>query len=503
MENSPGIDKRITVTDAQALGLLIAGATCLRLIFAQTGLGIDETYTVATSRNFHLSFFDHPPVAWWLSWLMQTIFHSDAPFIVRLPFIALSGVATWQVHRLTKLLFGSKAGLFAATAFVCAPALGMTSGTWVLPDGPLLVGLLAAAICLARLLFCGEAKGWLWLAAGFWGGFALLSKYHGVFLFLGTGLFILMTPSMRHWLKTIWPYLGGLIGLAVFSPALVWNDEHHWISFAFQSGRASQTHIHVLRPVLTLMGQAVFLTPWLWFGLVCAVVQAVKDDGLNRRKRFLLCMAMPQILLFTLVSMGSTSATLYHWAMPGYMFLLPLLGDWLARLHARRPVFVERIVRASVSFVAILVSTVTLLWFLPFKDLPVAKDPLAAMRPLDGFNAYLEAEKLSAANLIVAPTKWYLAGQFDYALKGQSRVTCFCEDAREYRIIAPLNDMTGKDFIIPMPMKNAEKSGQDLIPFFAHIDRLKDFTVMRGNGVLEKFAVFYGKDLKRAPFGTE
>ena len=275
--------------------ILIAAATAVRLFFAQTGLGIDETYTVATSRSFHLSTFDHPPMAWWLAWFAQSVFHSDSPFLVRLPFIFLSGVATWQTDRLTRLLFSAPAGLFAALAFTCAPVLGITDGTWVLPDGPLIVGLLASAICLARLSFIEQEKGWLWLAAGFWGGVALLSKYHGIFLFLGAALFVLTNKNMRHWLLSPWPYLGSIIGLAVFSPVLIWNFDNGWISFAFQGGRASSSHLHLLRPLETLLGQSLFLTPWLWAGLVWVAVKAARLGTGDCKRWFLLCLAIRKL----------------------------------------------------------------------------------------------------------------------------------------------------------------------------------------------------------------
>jgi hypothetical protein len=497
--------KQGNLTEPQKLGILIVGATILRIIFAQTGLGIDETYTVATSRELHLSVFDHPPLAWWLAWLMQALFHSDSPGIVRLPFIALSAVATWQIHRLTSILFGIRAALFAALAFFCAPALGMTDGTWVLPDGPLLVGLLAATICLARLFFESESQGWIWLEAGFWGGIALLSKYHGIFLFLGTGLFVLSTKHLRYWLCTFWPYLGGLIGLIVFSPVLLWNYKHHWISFAFQGGRASQTQLHIFKPFLTLLGQALFLTPWLWLGLVIIAITALKKNIQDSKCWFLLCLAIPQIVLFTLASVGAASSTFYHWAMPGYLFLLPLLGDWLARLYRSREALIERITCMSVVVSAGLIFCITWIWFSPPEALPdiFGNDPLIAMRPVEGFEAYLNMKGLSDSDITVAPTKWYLAGQFDYALKGRIQVTCFCKDAREYGVVAPLGNMTGRDFIIPMPIKNAAKSGGALDSLFDHVQRLDNFVVMRGNVPLEEFAIFYGTHLKAQPSEME
>lgn len=494
------------LTDGQKLGFLIAGATLLRFCLAFTGLGVDESYTVATSRELHLSVFDHPPMAWWLSWLIQEILQSNSPCIVRLPFIILSGIATWQINRLTAYFYGAQAGLFAALAFVCAPALGITSGTYVLPDGPLIVGLLAAAICLARVLFDPEPKKTFWLLAGFWGGFALLSKYHGIFLFLGTGLFVLSNSQARPWLRSIWPYWGGLIGLIVFSPVLVWNFEHHWISFAFQGGRASQSHLHLIRLFQTLLGQALFLTPWLWCALIVVIMNGLKAGAKDKRLWFLLCLGVPQILLFTLASVGASTPTLYHWAMPGYLFMLPLLGDWLASKRGNHERLVVRGAIVSGIVTGCLVIGSVLLWYVPsvIKAAGISDDPYINVRSLEGFNGYLQDQGLlEETGLIIAPTKWHAVGQFDYALKGRMKATCFCEDAREYGIIAPLAGMKGMNFIIPVKIKDAESSQNGFAQLFGHVERLQDFTIGEKNLNSETFAIFYAKDLKKLPFQAE
>ncbi|OYV81395.1 MAG: hypothetical protein B7Z64_10800, partial [Acidiphilium sp. 21-68-69] len=47
--------------------LVILAATLARLVLAAgMGLGIDESYMVAAAHTFQLSYFDHPPVSWWM-----------------------------------------------------------------------------------------------------------------------------------------------------------------------------------------------------------------------------------------------------------------------------------------------------------------------------------------------------------------------------------------------------------------------------------------------------
>ena len=57
--------------------------------------------------------------------------------MVRLPFVALFALSTLLVYRLGALAGSPAAGLWAAVALNLAPVFGITTGGWVLPDGPL------------------------------------------------------------------------------------------------------------------------------------------------------------------------------------------------------------------------------------------------------------------------------------------------------------------------------------------------------------------------------
>ena len=56
-------------TPAGGVALLVLTTLLARLAFAGTlGLGIDESYMVASGRTLRLGCFDHPPLAWWMAW---------------------------------------------------------------------------------------------------------------------------------------------------------------------------------------------------------------------------------------------------------------------------------------------------------------------------------------------------------------------------------------------------------------------------------------------------
>src|SRR5215469_12990890 len=136
---------------------LILATGILRLVTAGAmGLGMDESYTTAISRDLHLSYFDHPPLHQWLAHAAGEMFGYGR--WVRLPFIALFAGSTWLMYRLGARLFGGMAGFWAALALNLTAFYGVAAATWVLPDGPLVFFELGAALTVARILFPLEGE---------------------------------------------------------------------------------------------------------------------------------------------------------------------------------------------------------------------------------------------------------------------------------------------------------------------------------------------------------
>ena len=166
-------------TPSGAVIILILPTFLARLAFAAAlGLGIDESYMVAAGRKLQLSYFDHPPIAWWMAWGIAHLTGSESALVVRLPFIALFALTTFLMYRVTARLFDAEAGLWAAVVLNMAPVLGITAGTWVLPDGPLFAALLGTLACLISALRAEGRAAWgWWLGSGCCAGLALCSKY--------------------------------------------------------------------------------------------------------------------------------------------------------------------------------------------------------------------------------------------------------------------------------------------------------------------------------------
>ena len=212
--------------DAAALGLIIVFFGFRLVLAATLGLGVDESYAVANARELALSYFDHPPLHYWIA-------HAFMPLVgdgraLRLPFIILFAGSSWLLYRLTRRLFGDWAGVWAVLALNLSAFFTLSAGGWIVPDGALIFFLLAAALTLANAFFpaAAPASPWRsWILAGIYLGLASLAKYQAVLFGFGLLLYLVSVPGRRRVLLHPAPWAGALIALAIFSPVLIWNAE--------------------------------------------------------------------------------------------------------------------------------------------------------------------------------------------------------------------------------------------------------------------------------------
>src|SRR5262249_11943814 len=132
----------------------------------------------------------------------------------------LSAAATWAVWRAGALLLRSESGgLLAALLFNLMPMVGVEALV-ATPDAPVMAS--AAFLLLALAKIAETERGAWWLAAGLAAGFGLLSKYTAFFLGAGIVAWLIIVPKERRWFLSPWPYLGGVLALAMFVPVVLW-----------------------------------------------------------------------------------------------------------------------------------------------------------------------------------------------------------------------------------------------------------------------------------------
>jgi hypothetical protein len=467
------------------------------------GLGVDESYMVAAGRTLRLGYFDHPPAAWWLSWGAAQLFGSEAPVVVRLPFILLFALSTWLMYRLGAALAGRRAGLWAAVLLNLSPVFTLTTAGWVLPDGPLDCALLGAALCLMHALpgQSRQAAMW-WGLAGLWAGLALFSKYSAVLTIGGAGLYLLTQPAHRRWLARPHPYGAATLALAVFAPVVAWNAAHGWASFAFQGARAEAAHLHPLAPFATLGGEALFVLPWIWLPMMVVLAMALRRGPGCWRHWLLAWLALPPIVAFALIALWSSQRVLFHWAAPGYLMLFPLLGEWVARhldnRHLRRTLIgTAALLAAIVGVVAVQVRTD---WLHPVvAAFAHGRDP-----DLEGIDWTSLRDDLAARGLlgrpglVVGATNWRDAGKIAYALGPGVTVIVLNADAREFGFGPTPADAIGRDVLILAP-EHADRVPAAYGAVFASIEALPPAAIRHAGRVIGTVSVFLGHRLLAWP----
>ncbi len=470
----------MTPTTRTVLHLIAVTALARLALAGLLGLSVDESYTVAIARQFSLSYFDHPPLHVWLTAAWARLTGSEQPWILRLPDIALFAGSTWLVYRLTASVSGERAGLWAALALNLAPLFTLNLAG-IVPDAPLVFFSLLAVWCFTRAVLApapaSETLGWM-LASGLAVGLALLSKYTAIFLILGLGAFLL--GNRPRLLARPTPWLAALLVGALFTPVLLWNHAHGWVSFTFQGARALPAAFSIERGAVAFAGQLLYLLPWTGVALLCALIRALRAGPSEPPAWLFACLAVGPVAAFSLI--GLWTQVLPHWPAIGWLFAFPLLGDRIAQLELRWPRAPRRIAAATAAFLACVVSLAATHAATGWLDRPLpalaASDPTLDLLDWRDLRPVAEALQLRRRGIMVATISWIDAGKVDYALGGTLPVLCLSHDPRHFAFMHDLHSLLGRDAFIV-----AAASRGDWLrlagPYFDRIEPTEDVVLRR------------------------
>src|SRR5271170_2278663 len=271
-----------------AIGVIVYSVV-LRLLYAgSVELLPEETYYWNYSQHLDLGYLDHPPMVAWLIRLGTLVF-GQTEFGVRAGALCCGAITLAFVYRLARNLFGDASALAAVVLAQTLPFFFL-SGILMTPDAPLTAAWAASLYYLERALIA-ERPG-AWWRAGICLGLGMISKYSIALLAPVTLAFMLWDPKSRRWWRHFEPYVAALLALAVFSPVIVWNAQHDWASFAFQTSRrlaeAPRFALHkLIASALVLITPTGVLAVALSFmrapGAAAALAGAAGADAARRR----------------------------------------------------------------------------------------------------------------------------------------------------------------------------------------------------------------------------
>jgi len=269
----------------------------LRLLYAgSVDLMPEETYYWNYSQHLDYGYLDHPPMVAWLIGTATAVL-GQTEFAVRAGAILCGLLTSFFLYRLTRNVFGDAAAL-ASLALTQALPFFFLSGLLMTPDSPLTAAWAACLYFLERALVAGKSAAW-W-RAGIALGVGLISKYTILLLACAAAAYVVWDPGSRRWLRRFEPYLAALCALGLFAPVLVWNIEHDWASFAFQTSRRLAEAPRFALP--SLLGSIfLLLTP---IGALALVLGLFSKDGQpGGGRRFLTLATLLPLAVFCVFSL--------------------------------------------------------------------------------------------------------------------------------------------------------------------------------------------------------
>lgn len=378
-------------------------------------LTADEAYAVVVSRSHALSYYDHPPLAFALARLMADISGTESAMVLRLPFLVMGTGSLFLMHDITRRSFGDRAAFWAAAAFACSPFFLSAGGFLIVPDVPLDFFMLLCIWAIQPMLSGSRGSWRAWLLAGVSLALAMASKYHSVLFGAAALMALAMHPDGRQLLRRPMAWGATAVALTGALPALVWNAQHHWASFAFQSARtygSDDVAAHLKNLMAVLAGQALYVLPLAWYAAQRETLRSLLRPS-TLMHSLLAWLAVLPIAVFDVVAvLGHHS--LPHWSMSGFLFALPLVGEARARLDGPQAQNLRRrftVAMACVGLISLLAAVEGRTGLVASK---VSQASGKASGSWQDMSWSAVAPELGAARYIVAPG-WVAGGQVGLA----------------------------------------------------------------------------------------
>lgn len=470
------------------------------IIAASLGPSFDEAYYFSYSLRPSLSYFDHPPMVALIAGFFPSITGIITPLTLRLTATLLFTFGSLLLYFLALQVMQWNAAVVTFAFVHLSPMMSLGAGTLVLPDSGLFFFWVLAARFLFKILIKNEKRAPLWIAAGVCSGLAMLSKYTGILL--GISLLLYLILYKRDLFLSPGPYLYGFFALLIFSPVLIWNFQHDFISFTFQGSRGIGKGI---RPDLffsAIAGQALYLTPIVFLPMLIVIWQTFKKGIFESELTYRIFFFWGTVPVLIVNFIALFKSILPHWTLPGYILLMLPLGRWYSESMGKYR-WLPAVSRASIAFILL----VTIIVFSHAKfgilredlwakkgwitEKQAQKDPTLDLHGWEEINTYLEREQIDREDTFLFTYRWFLSGEVEFATEGKYRVMCFHpKDSRGYGIWDAKLNMVGKNGIYICTNRYFYDPVEKYSEYFESISAPDSLVIKRG-GRYAKTIYFY------------
>ena len=325
--------------------LFLAFMTLLRLITAPFfSLGVDEAHYVLYGIHLDLSYFDHPPLVGWVHYLTGSLFGFNE-LSARIVAIFSGALSTYFVFRFIYALTQNEHVATIGAAALNASFIFDALFLMLLPETLLFVLFFPLLHATVNTLQRGRLVDYVWL--GLLLGLSGLAKYTAVLFVIPIFAYVFFKRAYSR-LLSIKTLTTVVIAILLISPVIIWNVQHDWISFSYQSEHVTgESHIRLKNFFASLAAQfgaySPFLMPLAFYGLY----KGLQD---KRDLAFLAALFGIVIELF-FAYMSLYKRALPHWNALFYLATLPLGVMYLYERHRK---YVHFAVTVSLAIVLLL-----------------------------------------------------------------------------------------------------------------------------------------------------
>ncbi len=496
---------------------LILIVSVLKLVTASLlELGNDEVYYWTYALQPDWNHFDHPPMVGWMIRVTTINLLWVNEVSLRLGSIICAAISTWFIFKTGKLLANEKTGWYAALIYNCSVYTGFIAGLFILPDSPQMPFWTGALYIMGHLFIKkDDQKLSTWLLLGLMIGLATLCKVHGLYLWAGFGLFLIITRIT--WLLNWRLYAGIAVTILCVLPIVYWNVLNDFITYRYHSDRVTHTTVQWDMLGREIGGEFAYQNPVIFILVGIALIAMLrKRIRFNRRKAsiWLLCMSLPMIFLFWGVSL--LNPTLPHWSGPGY---IPLFFVGALYLEQRSFKVVPGFIKMAATLVVIvLMSGIALVRLSPINFGSHDQQNYGEYCPtldLSGWKDFSKtfawqvkedaAKGLMKPNSPIIVNKWFPGGHLEFYTSRETGLPVIgvgqLQDLHKFawlnKVRQPLQPGDDAYCIVPsnLPLNVIETYGQ----YFTVIEKPVVINQRRSGGVVRYFNVYRMKGCKMVP----
>jgi 4-amino-4-deoxy-L-arabinose transferase-like glycosyltransferase len=282
-------------------------------------LFVDEAFYWQEGQHLAMAYSDLPGLTAWLARIGVALGGNDT-LALRAPFLLVAACIPWLVARITAREFNATQGWMAGSFAVLLPLAG-TLGLLAVPDAVMTFATLLCMDAGTRLLRGVTATAALELAIGL--AIGALSHYRFIAV-IGVGFVaLLLIPEGRRALRDPRVWVAIAFGIAAWTPLLAWNMANAEAGLRFQLVDRHPWAFHA-DGIWFVLIQALLVTPLLFVALAMAAWRRRRDDNLVARY-FGWLGGLVVLGFFVLGFFADTERVSFHWPLPGYVALLPLL----------------------------------------------------------------------------------------------------------------------------------------------------------------------------------